>query len=480
MKLILLAPIPVVFCWMTGPAPVYAQTYQHVAECTANNNEQSIAMQHSDWALLVSSTRWFLTNCRDLIRGPDDEAPVLSELGSGLTQQGNFDDAIPILQRCISIKSDAAYCVTSLGYAFQGLGRLADARSAYERAIAIGGYDQLNASAVAAAHKLLAALPPPPPPPPDPSPSDAKVPTTSVSEKFGTGFFVSDEGYILTNNHVIDGCSSVSTTDGTKLSVVSHNDPADLALLKSNIKPPLVATFGRSARVGDAVMAFGFPLPGLLTSEGNATTGIISALSGLNGDLTLIQITAPVQPGNSGGPLVDQHGRVVGVIVAKLDALEVAKATGDIPQNVNFAIRNNVVEAFLDTLGMPYQANGSTAKMGWPDVANAEKRMSVALVCTEDRERQYSSSQAGVQAPTPTSIGSLAYIKCGKGGTEVYLLSWPTGPATVTATLRCGDAVTLVESGQNGYYKVRTVDNVEGYISHYFLADRAGVPLPTP
>jgi hypothetical protein len=74
---------------------------------------------------------------------------------------------------------------------------------------------------------------------------------------------------------------------------------------------------------------------------------------------------------------------VVGVIVAKLDALEVAKVTGDIPQNVNFAIKDNLVTAFLDSTEIPYRTSSSTAAMGWPAVARAEKNMSVAIVCTE-------------------------------------------------------------------------------------------------
>lgn len=377
---ILCAAILLVCVSWAMPPVALAQSDQHMAECTANAKSQSEAMRQDQPVLMVSSTRWLLTNCRDLIRGADDEASVLSELGDGLTEQGNFEDAIPILQRCVTIKPDAAYCFTSLGWAFQGLGRFADARTAYERAISIGGYDQVNAAAIGMARRALAALPPEAAPPP---PTPQAPPASLQSQKFGTGFFVSAEGHILTNNHVVDGCTSLATTDGTILSVVSRNEAADLALLKGNIRPPSVAVFGRPVQVGDEVMAFGFPLPGLLTSEGNATNGIVSALSGLNGDLNLIQITAPVQPGNSGGPLVDQHGRVVGVIVAKLDALEVAKATGDIPQNVNFAIRDSVATAFLDTLGIPYRMNTSSVAMGWPAVARTEKSMSVAIACTE-------------------------------------------------------------------------------------------------
>src|SRR6266478_224338 len=102
-------------------------------------------------------------------------------------------------------------------------------------------------------------------------------------------------------------------------------------------KPDAIARLrgGRGPRVGESVVAVGFPLTGLLSSDPIVTTGIISALSGLRNDRRRIQITAPVQPGNSGGPLLGENGSVVGVVVGKLDALKMVKVTGDIPQNVN-------------------------------------------------------------------------------------------------------------------------------------------------
>jgi S1-C subfamily serine protease len=328
---------------------------------------------------MVSDIRWYLSNCRDLLKG-DDEAGYVAEVGIGLAEQDKLEDAIPLFQRCVALKPDSALCFLWLGKIFKALDQTEDARKSLEKAISIGGYDEISAAAVDAARELLAGLPPPEAKPPQEA-AGPEAPTEN--QRFGTGFFVSATGDILTNNHVVDGCKSLATADGGALSVVSRNQSVDLALLKSSTKPSSVAVFGGSLQVGSPVMAFGFPLPGLLTAEGNATNGIISALSGPNGDLSLIQITAPVQPGNSGGPLIDQYGRVVGVIVAKLDALEVAKVTGDIPQNVNFAIKVNLVTAFLDSTEIPYRTSNSTAVMDWPTAARAEKSISVAIVCTE-------------------------------------------------------------------------------------------------
>ena len=364
------------------PPPASAQNYQHLIECNQYRISAMNAELKQQWDLAVSSRRWYLSLCRDFLKG-DDEAEGLTLMGSDLAEEGKLEDAIPIFQRCVALKPDSAICFLWLGKVYAALGKIQDARKSFGTAISIGGYDQVSAAAVEWARKFLARLPAEEVKPPQADSPSEEPPATSGSQKFGTGFFVSAEGHIVTNNHVVDGCKSLATTDGAILSVVSRNEAADLALLKSTIKPPSVAVFGSSLRVGDAVMAFGFPLPGLLTPEGNSTTGIISALSGPKGDLNLIQITAPVQPGNSGGPLVDQYARVVGVIVAKLDAFKVAKVTGDIPQNVNFAIKDNLVTAFLDSTEIPYRTSSSTAAMGWPAVARAEKNMSVAIVCTE-------------------------------------------------------------------------------------------------
>ena len=120
-----------------------------------------------------------------------------------------------------------------------------------------------------------------------------------------------------------------------------------------------------SVKLGEDAIAFGFPLTGALSSDGNLTVGNISSLSGWQNDRTKFQISAPVQPGNSGGPLVDRSGRVIGVVVAKLNAIEVAKVTGDIPQNVNFAIKSDVLIGFLDWIGSKraYPVNAYTYYM---------------------------------------------------------------------------------------------------------------------
>jgi S1-C subfamily serine protease len=172
-------------------------------------------------------------------------------------------------------------------------------------------------------------------------------------EGTGTGFAVSRDGQIVTNHHVVAGCAEVRVwpprQDAVAAAVVARDAGNDLALVKAPVGLPVAAIReDRDIRAGDSVVAVGFPLPGLLASEANVTTGTVSALAGIGNDPRFLQMTVPVQPGNSGGPLLDLAGRVVGVVVGQLDALKVASVTGDIPQNVNFAIKASILRSFLD------------------------------------------------------------------------------------------------------------------------------------
>jgi serine protease Do len=130
------------------------------------------------------------------------------------------------------------------------------------------------------------------------------------------------------------------------------------------------------------VEAFGYPLADILATSGNFSLGNTSALSGLGDDSRYLQISVPVQPGNSGGPLLDQHGNVVGMVSAKLNALKVMHRTeGDIPQNVNFALRASVAASFLQTNDIKFAIGESMQVMEPPDLAERAKAISVFVEC---------------------------------------------------------------------------------------------------
>jgi S1-C subfamily serine protease len=199
----------------------------------------------------------------------------------------------------------------------------------------------------------------------------------------GTGFVVSAAGHVLTNNHVVEGCREMRVGDSEVLDLVAADKSADLAILKLRQPRPAAASFrdGSNARPGEDIVVLGYPLHGLLGADAIVTTGIINALAGIRNDRRLIQISAPVQPGNSGGPVLDSSGNIVGVVVAKLDALGVAKVTGDIPENVNFAINEATARSFLDAHHVGYNLAPSAGKLTAPDVASKASRFTLLLEC---------------------------------------------------------------------------------------------------
>jgi hypothetical protein len=207
------------------------------------------------------------------------------------------------------------------------------------------------------------------------------------AQTVGTGFAVSKAGHVLTNAHVVGQCREIHTHlpggIDQMAELVAKDDQNDLAVLKLSSSPSRVATFRGDAgvRQGDNIVVYGFPLGEALAADGNLTTGNVSALSGLRNDSRMLQVSAPVQPGNSGGPLVDMSGNVVGVVVSKLNAVKTMVATGDIPQNVNFAIKASVARDFLDANGIAYQSVPSTQPLTAADVGDRVKRFTLKVEC---------------------------------------------------------------------------------------------------
>jgi S1-C subfamily serine protease len=177
---------------------------------------------------------------------------------------------------------------------------------------------------------------------------------SSEVKSSGTGFIITRDGYILTCQHVIDGASKIKVAAGNDLypaRVISKDKNNDLALLKiTGDFTPLAFAPERSAKLGQETFTLGFPNPELQGVSPKLTKGGISSLTGVQDDVRLYQISVPVQPGNSGGPLLDNNGNVTGVIVAMLDAATVFKLSGSLPQNVNYALKSSYALSLLDTV----------------------------------------------------------------------------------------------------------------------------------
>jgi S1-C subfamily serine protease len=120
----------------------------------------------------------------------------------------------------------------------------------------------------------------------------------------------------------------------------------------------------------------------ILAPTGNFTVGYISALAGLQNDTSKIQISAPIQPGNSGGPVIDQRGNVVAVIVSTASTPVMANISGTLPQNVNFAIKSEIAETFLSANGIIPDGKLEMEKTFQPaDLADRAKLTTVKVLC---------------------------------------------------------------------------------------------------
>ena len=169
-----------------------------------------------------------------------------------------------------------------------------------------------------------------------------------------TGFFITDDGYLVSNYHVVKGATKVRLRTGAGLldaSVVKVDAANDLAMLKAAGQfTPLPIAASRTVKLGSTVATVGFPSTGLQGFSPKLAKGEIASLAGASDDPRYFQISVPVQPGNSGGALVDARGNVVGIVSAKLSAKAALDATGQLPENVNYAVKSSLLLSFLESV----------------------------------------------------------------------------------------------------------------------------------
>jgi S1-C subfamily serine protease len=224
-----------------------------------------------------------------------------------------------------------------------------------------------------------------PPPATAAVPAPPQLPRKRKLLGSGSGFVVSNQTYVLTNDHVVEKCLEITVRidDRDINAIVKARDGRnDLALLRLPAGKYPVAVFRSNDGLypGDSVVAIGYPLSYILASEGNVSIGIVSALAGPGNDASLMQVSTPVQPGNSGGPLFDMSGNVVGVIVAGLGK-KFFESDGTLAQNVNFAIKSTVATAFMQASGVNYRTRKSTKELRPADVARNGRPATVPIQC---------------------------------------------------------------------------------------------------
>lgn len=243
----------------------------------------------------------------------------------------------------------------------------------------------------------------------------AQTPSSS-----GSGFAVTNDGWILTNAHVVKGCQRVEVGNmgvGEDIRIDTNND---LALLKlpNGIKTKMLYLRRDVIRLGEDIIALGFPLDGLLSDSIKMTTGNVSALSGVENDTRYLQISTPIQPGNSGGPVIDRNGHVIAITTAGLSK-NFADESGFIAQNVNFAVRATVAEMFMQAQGVKISyaeddknvaPHPSTA-----DIAESASPSVYKILCFEEGKhtQQISSEEEDEQSGEETLINQNDYDAIG-------------------------------------------------------------------
>lgn len=233
----------------------------------------------------------------------------------------------------------------------------------------------------------------------------------------GSGFFVSEQGHFVTNHHVIDGATefSIRTPDGRihRARVIKADPGTDLALLKVDVGQfkPLNITTSVGIRRGETVYTLGFPQIQIQGLEPKLTEGSISSLSGMADDPKTFQISNPIQPGNSGGPLFTEDGQIVGVVVSTLSSNYMQKTFGTTPQNVNYAIKSSLLMEFLAGHNIGTNPKPRTASTKKTEViAQVEQSLGLVIASTNtlastSREDKRS-PEALPSPPNLTTIGT--------------------------------------------------------------------------
>ena len=195
-----------------------------------------------------------------------------------------------------------------------------------------------------------------------------------IAASSGTGFFVSKEGHMITNNHVIDQCRTVKAIYNGKefdSKVLSVDKINDLAIIKANINPKKVYTVSNNdAQLLEDVIVAGYPLGKKVSAAIKATSGTVTALAGVGDNYAEFQTDAALNLGNSGGPIIDENGNVVGVAVSKITQAE----------SFNFGVKSSVLRIFANANDFKFLPQNNRA-MKKKDLGKLVTEATVYLEC---------------------------------------------------------------------------------------------------
>lgn len=239
-----------------------------------------------------------------------------------------------------------------------------------------------------------------------------EIPNSNIKPKnistSGSGFFITKSGHVLTNHHVIGQCknitvgkNSITQIPARILNVDRNNDLALLQISNSinflNAKENLIQKLrieivpiasngllrSEDVRLGENVLVAGYPFGEIFSNTIKVTKGIVSADRGFSNNFNQFQIDAAVQPGNSGGPIYDENGNIIGLVVAQLNKVKFAENTGSMPENVNFGIKSSTIRQFLKLSGLVSKSSSKNYKISTEQLAEIAKRQSLMIICRQ-------------------------------------------------------------------------------------------------
>ena len=267
------------------------------------------------------------------------------------------------------------------------------------------------------------------------------------ADSSGTGFFINDNGIVITCAHVIENADRVTVRINNSeypAEILAVNDDTDLAVLKINYRNPYhfrIVDFS-TVNLGERLSVLGYPLPNILSTDIRYTQGNMSARSGLKSEDTFFQHSAPTHPGNSGGPIFNQRFEVVGVAAAIINDTIVRLETGINPQNINFGVKSGYINSLLNEI-RPGVGNIRSIN----DAENA----TVQVLC------YYTSAQNRISVTVVNRTGYTGwYLYVSPASNE----SWGSDRLG-TDILASGSSVTIrnVPAISNNRYDIRLVDS---------------------
>jgi S1-C subfamily serine protease len=326
-------------------------------------------------------------------------------LGISYSEVGQYQNAIIQLKKAIQIKPDLAKAHHSLAYVYKKNGQYQEAIIFYKEAIRINpDNSNILLSHINKLEQKVAQTNPTSPIIQPPQVLAKQTPKSGV----GSGFFVSKMGHVITNAHVVQNCKKITIGDNANkqvpVKIINTDTSNDLALLKLSTLE-MVSTESKSliqklsivvvplaskgllrsddVRLGENVLVAGYPFGELFSNTIKVTSGIVSATRGAGDDSGQFQLDAAVQPGNSGGPIYDIGGNIVGVVISQLDKLKMAKAIGSLPENVNFGIKASTVRQFLMSSGLPSKKSQRTEEKSTEQLAEIAKNQALMVMCLQ-------------------------------------------------------------------------------------------------